>query len=146
MSKSSHVAAFFIGALFGVGLYLSGMIYPRKVQDFLDFSGRFDASLLFVLGGAVGVTFLVFPRILRQDKPALGPKFHLPTAKAIDGKLLLGAALFGIGWGLAGFCPGPALVGLLTGSSSALIFVAAMLAGMGLEHAYQRLRQPAHHA
>ncbi len=146
MSKSQHLAAFFVGALFGVGLYLSGMIYPQKVQDFLDFSGRWDASLIFVLGGAVGVTFLAFPRILRREKPALGSKFHLPQAKAIDAKLVVGAALFGIGWGLGGFCPGPAFVGLFTGSSSALIFVAAMLAGMGLEHGYQRLRQPRHHA
>jgi hypothetical protein len=112
----------------------------------LDFAGRWDASLLFVLGGAVGVTFLAFPAILRRQKPALGSKFHLPQAKAIDAKLILGAALFGVGWGLGGFCPGPAFVGLLTGSSSALIFVAAMLAGMGLEHAYQKLRQPRHHA
>ncbi len=144
MKATKHLAAFFAGALFGVGLYLSGMIYPQKVQDFLDFSGRFDASLLFVLGGAVGVTFFAFPRILRRDSPVLGSKFHLPSAKAIDTKLVVGAALFGIGWGLGGFCPGPALVGLLSGSSAALIFVAAMLAGMGLEHVYQRLRQPRH--
>ena len=96
MSKSQHLAAFFVGALFGVGLYLSGMIYPQKVQDFLDFSGRWDASLIFVLGGAVGVTFLAFPRILRREKPALGSKFHLPQAKAIDASRRMNSATEGL--------------------------------------------------
>lgn len=140
MSFRKQIAALFTGALFGVGLYLSGMIDPQKVQDFLDVTGRWDPSLAFVMGGAVLVTWLAFPRVLAQPKPLLGSKFHLPTAKAIDGKLIVGAALFGIGWGMAGFCPGPALFGVVSGSHSAIWFVAAMLAGMMLEHTYQRLR------
>ncbi len=140
MSARKHIAALFCGALFGVGLYLSRMVEPARVQGFLDVAGNWDPSLLFVMGGAVLVTFFAFPRILRAERPVLASKFHLPVAKAIDGKLLLGAALFGVGWGLSGFCPGPALFGLLTGSHAAIWFVAAMLLGMGLEHAYQRLR------
>jgi uncharacterized membrane protein YedE/YeeE len=107
MSARKHSAALFYGALFGVGLYLSGMVEPARVQGFLDVAGNWDPSLLFVMGGAVLVTFFAFPRILRAERPVLASKFHLPVAKAIDGKLLLGAALFGVGWGLSGFCPGP---------------------------------------
>lgn len=141
---SPNVASLLLGLLFGSGLTLAGMINPQKVQDFLDFNGAWDASLLLVLGGALLVTFITYPRILRRSRPILGPRFHLPTATAVDGKLVLGAALFGVGWGLSGFCPGPALVALATGSRSALVFVVAMLLGMALYRSYHELRQPAH--
>ncbi len=140
MSAPKHLAALFSGALFGVGLYLSGMIDPARVQSFLDVAGRWDPSLILVMGGAVLVTFFLFPPILRRSQPVFAAKFHLPQAKHIDGKLIVGAALFGIGWGMAGFCPGPALFGLAAGSPAAIWFVLAMLAGMALEHTYQRLR------
>jgi hypothetical protein len=139
------LASLALGALFGIGLYVSGMIYPQKIQNFLDvtdFRGRFDPSLIFVMGGALLVTLIAFPLILRRKEPVLGRKFHLPTAKDIDGKLIVGAALFGVGWGLGGFCPGPALVSLATGSRSAIVFVVSMLLGMALYRGYHALRHP----
>jgi uncharacterized membrane protein YedE/YeeE len=135
-----------LGALFGLGLVLSGMIHPQKLQDFLDFAGSWDPSLLLVTGGALLVTLLTYPLILRRGQPVLGQRFHLPTATHIDRQLVVGAALFGMGWGIGGFCPGPALVGLTTGSRPAMIFVVAMLAGMALHRAYHDLRQPRQHA
>lgn len=131
-----------IGMLFGLGLMISGMIQPKKVQDFLDVTGRWDSSLLFVMGGALLVTSLTFPRILKRRQPVLDHEFHLPAARQIDAQLIIGAALFGIGWGLGGFCPGPALVGLAMGSRQAMIFVGAMLLGMALHRSYRALRQP----
>ena len=144
-----RMASLALGLLFGVGLTMSGMLQPQKVQDFLDFSdikGRWDPSLALVMGGAVLITLLSFPIILRRSHPVLGTKFHVPTLKHLDSKLAIGAALFGIGWGLGGFCPGPALVGLVTGSPSPLVFVAAMLAGMALHRVYHDLRQPQSHS
>lgn len=141
--RKQGLASLLIGALFGFGLSLSGMTDPNKVQDFLDVSGRWDASLLLVMGGALLVTSLAFPLILRRSRPVLAQKFHLPAARAVDRKLVIGAALFGIGWGLGGFCPGPAFVGLAMGSRSALLFVVAMLLGMALHRSYQDLRQTA---
>lgn len=144
-----RIAALALGLLFGVGLTISGMLQPLKVQDFLDFSdikGRWDPSLALVMGGAVLITLLSFPIILRRSHPVLGTKFHVPTLKQLDSKLVVGAALFGIGWGLGGFCPGPALVGLMTGSRSSLVFVAAMVVGMALHRVYHDLRQPQSHS
>jgi hypothetical protein len=143
MIRKQSIASLSLGALFGLGLWISGMTEPKKVQDFLDFGGRWDASLVLVLGGAVLVTLVTFPLILRRSQPVIGHKFHLPTAKAVDRKLVVGSALFGVGWGLGGFCPGPALVALGTGSYSALLFVVAMLLGMTLHRTYHDLRQPA---
>ncbi|RLK57587.1 hypothetical protein BCL79_1994 [Stenotrophomonas rhizophila] len=126
------VVAILAGALFGFGLSLSGMIDPARVLAFLDVgSGHWDPSLMFVLGGAVAMTV---PGILLQRRlvrPALDSHFHLPERRAaIDPRLLLGAAIFGIGWGLAGFCPGPAIAGLGTGLLPIALFVAAMAGGM----------------
>lgn len=142
MSALRPLVSLSIGALFGIGLTLSGMLQPQKIQDFLDFTGNWDPSLLLVMGGALTVTFLTFPLILGQSQPVLEGKFHLPAAQAkkIDAKLLIGSGLFGIGWGLSGFCPGPALVGLSTGSRSAAIFVGSMLLGMALWTAIFRRR------
>lgn len=123
------LSALFAGALFGVGLALARMTDPNVVLAFLDPFGDFDPSLLFVFGGAVGVAALAFRFVLRRREPVLEDRFRVPLSTAIDRPLLLGAALFGVGWGLAGYCPGPAWVGVAAGVDTALIFAAAMLAG-----------------
>ena len=113
--------AFGAGLLFGIGLWLSGMAMPRKVLDFLDVTGAWDPSLLLVMGGAVAVTLVGFRPLLRLRK--------LEFSKAIDAPLVLGAAIFGIGWGIVGYCPGPALTALANLSAEAFVFVAAMIGG-----------------
>ncbi len=123
------VAAFAGGLGFGFGLWLSGMTDPRKVQGFLDLAGRWDPTLLFVLGGAVGVALVGFAAVLQRQRPLLDDRFHLPTKADIDAPLLIGAAIFGVGWALAGYCPGPAIASLAIGSPEPWIFVAAMAAG-----------------
>jgi uncharacterized membrane protein YedE/YeeE len=124
------LAALGIGMLFGVGLTLSGMVRPLKVVGFLDVAGAWDPTLGFVMGGALAVTALAFPRILRRAGPLWAEAFSLPTRRDLDARLVIGSALFGIGWGLGGFCPGPALASLALGASGAWIFAAAMAAGM----------------
>ena len=137
------ITAFVAGLVFGLGLLLSGMADPAKVLGFLDLAGAWDPSLMFVMGGAVGVGAVAFAAARRRTRSLLGEPMQLPTASAIDRRLLAGALLFGTGWGLAGFCPGPALVALGLGEAKAVVFVAAMLAGMGL---YEWLeRRPRHH-
>lgn len=126
------LAALLSGALFGLGLAVSGMTDPQRILGFLDVSGDFDPALLFVLGGAVLTTLVLFRFVLRRPAPVLAERFQIPALKQIDRPLLLGAALFGIGWGLAGYCPGPVLVGLGVLSPEALWFVPAMLLGMYL--------------
>lgn len=119
------------GALFGYGLSLSGMVDPARVLGFLDIaSGHWDPSLIFVLGGAVCVAFIAVAIQRRMPKPVLDTQFHIPARTDIDARLVGGSVLFGIGWGLAGFCPGPALSALTTGLAPVLLFVAAMIAGM----------------
>ena len=115
------LSAFGAGVLFGIGLWLSGMANPRKVLDFLDVTGNWDPSLLLVMGGAVAVTLSFFGPLIRKHK--------LEFPKAIDVRLVAGAAIFGIGWGIGGYCPGPALTALANLSAEALVFVAAMVAG-----------------
>lgn len=132
------LAALASGALFGLGLALSGMTDARRVLGFLDVSGRFDPRLLFVLGGAVATTASSFRFVLRQRTPLLARTFELPQAKHVDRRLLGGAALFGVGWGIAGYCPGPALVNLGVGATEALWFVPAMLGGMLLHRLSMR--------
>ena len=122
-----------LGFLFAVGLGLSGMTQPGKVIGFLDVAGRWDPALAFVMGGAVMVTFIGYRWALRRPAPLLFPRFELPTRHAIDAQLIGGAVLFGIGWGMAGFCPGPAIVALASGSLDVLVFVAAMFAGFFLK-------------
>ena len=129
----SALVAFIAGLAFGVGLLLSGMGNPAKVQNFLDFFGHWDPSLAFVMGGAIGVGVLAFTWAKRRSRSVLGERMDLPTAQRIDARLCVGAALFGIGWGLAGFCPGPAVMNLATGSAEVLWFVGAMLVGMVAE-------------
>lgn len=126
------LAALLSGALFGLGLAVSGMTDPLRILGFLDVFGDFDPALLFVLGGAVLTTLLLFRVVLRRPAPVFAARFHVSDLRTIDRPLLLGAALFGIGWGLAGYCPGPALVGLGVLSPEALWFVPAMIGGMVL--------------
>jgi uncharacterized membrane protein YedE/YeeE len=136
--KRYTLAALIAGALFGVGLALSGMTDARRVLGFLDVAGAFDPTLLFVLGGAVVTTTLLFHVVLRRDKPLLADTFHVSTLRQIDRPLVVGAALFGIGWGLAGYCPGPALAGLGVASREALWFVPAMIVGMFLHGLWEQ--------
>jgi uncharacterized membrane protein YedE/YeeE len=127
---------FIIGLIFGLGLIVSGMANPAKVLNFLDFAairtGNWDASLAFVMAGAIAVTFIGYKFVLRRSQPVFGEIFHLPTREDIDARVIAGPAIFGIGWGLAGFCPGPAITALGFGTSAAIIFVVAMLTGMWL--------------
>lgn len=131
---ASLTAQFSIGLLFGAGLVVSGMSNPAKVLNFLDIAaipaGTWDASLAFVMAGAIAVTFIGFRLVTRRSFPVFGERFHLPTAQDIDGRVLAGPAIFGIGWGLAGFCPGPAFTALGGGTVDAVLFVTSMLAGM----------------
>jgi uncharacterized membrane protein YedE/YeeE len=121
------------GVVFGLGLAVAEMTNPLKVLDFLDLAGNWDPSLAFVMGGAVMVTLVAFRFVLRRAVPLYGERFHLPTLTQLDRKLLGGAALFGIGWGLAGYCPGPALATILSGNSETWLFVPAMLVGGALQ-------------
>ena len=125
------------GLLFGVGLALSGMTDPRVVTGFLDVAGAWNPALLLVMGGAVPVTMIGYRLAFRRRRPLLAEAFTLPTARSVDGPLLLGAALFGIGWGLAGYCPGPALASLTSALPGVLAFVAAMGLGLGLVKAWR---------
>ncbi len=120
------------GLVFGVGLIISGMADPAKVQGFLDLAGAWDPSLAFVMGGAIAVGVIAFAFARRRSVSILGAAMRLPDSREIDRRLVGGSVLFGIGWGVAGFCPGPALVALGMGEMKALVFVAAMLAGMGI--------------
>lgn len=126
----NRIVEFGVGLLFGWGLLLSGMTDPGKVQGFLDLAGAWDPSLAFVMGGAVLVGFIAFALADRRTRSVLGHPFQLPASRAIDRPLVLGSLIFGVGWGLAGFCPGPALVATAAGHGQALVFVAAMLVGM----------------
>jgi uncharacterized membrane protein YedE/YeeE len=127
-----------VGVLFGTGLILSGMADPAKVLGFLDLAGAWDPSLAFVMGGAIAVGLPAFALARRRSRTWLGTEMRLPTARDIDRRLVTGSLLFGIGWGVAGFCPGPALVALGMGEAKALLFVAAMLAGMALFEVFER--------
>ena len=118
------------GLLFGFGLLLSGMANPAKVQNFLDLFGTWDPSLAFVMGGAIAVTMPGFWLVTRRSKPLFNTVFHLPTRTDFDMRLIAGSAIFGIGWGLVGFCPGPAVTALPLAAEGTLIFVATMLTGM----------------
>lgn len=129
MNRNTVLASFAAGAIFGLGLVISGMANPAKVLGFLDIAGNWDPTLAFVMGGAILVAFPAFRWATRRQKPLLAEKWSLPDRNDIDPRLVAGAALFGIGWGLAGFCPGPALAAISIAPVDALTFVAAMIAG-----------------
>lgn len=128
----NNIVALIAGLLFGAGLALGGMTNPLKVISFLDVTGQWDPSLGFVMGSALLITFPVFWWVRRASGPLFAAKFQLPTRSDIDRPLIIGAALFGIGWGIAGLCPGPAIANLASGSPQILLFVAMMVAGMWL--------------
>jgi len=132
------VSAFIVGLVFGIGLIVAGMTNPAKVQGFLDLAGHWDPSLAFVMGGAILVGLVAFRFAGRRERSLLGQAMRLPAATRIDRRLVLGGLAFGVGWGLAGFCPGPALASLATGSGKARIFTVAMLAGMILFEVLER--------
>lgn len=119
-----------LGLLFGVGLVISGMSDPARVLNFLDLAGTWDPSLAFVMGGAVVVAFLGYRIVLKRPAPIIGARFHLPTRRDIDARIVAGPAIFGLGWGLSGFCPGPAITALSLGASATYAFVPAMIVGM----------------
>jgi uncharacterized protein len=140
-------AAFGAGLVFGIGLILSGMTDPGKVIGFLDVFGNWDPSLAFVMGGAILVGFFAFALAQKRAQTFLGSALHLPQNRDIDNRLVGGSLVFGIGWGLGGFCPGPALVSFGSGQEKAAIFVAAMLGGMLLYTAAEQLiHEPRHRA
>ncbi len=133
MSKTKqYLAAFGVGVLFAIGLGISGMTLPLKVIGFLDFTGEWDPALAFVMGGAVIVYAIGYRLVTKRERPRFDVKFSLPTRREITPRLIAGATLFGLGWGLGGFCPGPALTSVPSGAPQVLVFVAAMLGGMYL--------------
>ena len=143
------VCAFLAGLLFGLGLIVSGMTDPSKIIGFLDLAGAWDPSLAFVVGGAILVGLVAFRIARRRAAAFVGGAMHIPGARQLDRPLILGSLVFGVGWGLAGYCPGPAIVAFGSGQDKAVVFVAAMIAGMALYeaadrhfHARQRRRVP----
>ncbi|HKB55082.1 MAG TPA: YeeE/YedE family protein [Ramlibacter sp.] len=136
----NRVIEFLVGLLFGLGLILSGMTDPGKVLGFLDITGPWDPSLACVMGGAIAVALSAFVLARRRTTTFLGGPIHLPADAPIDRRLVIGSIVFGIGWGLAGFCPGPAIVAAGAGFSKAVVFTLSMLAGMA---AFEFIAQPA---
>lgn len=132
---------FIAGVLFGAGVTISGMVNPMKVLNFLDISGAWDATLIFVMGAGLLVTLIGYRIIFKRNAPMFAPSFRLPKSGEIDAKLLGGAALFGAGWGLSGFCPGPAIASVVFGRMESVTFVIAMAAGMLLAKQLQKLQR-----
>jgi uncharacterized membrane protein YedE/YeeE len=131
----TFISQYLIGVLFGLGLLISGMTNPQKILNFLDLAGLWDPSLLFVMGGAVLVGLAGFYLLTKRSQAFFGSVLHLPTRRDISKPLVIGSIIFGIGWGIAGFCPGPAIVSIGSGQAKAIVFVIAMLAGMWIcEH------------
>jgi uncharacterized membrane protein YedE/YeeE len=126
----SLIFSLLAGVIFGAGLAISDMVNPARVLNFLDFAGHWDPTLIFVMAGALGIAWPGYRLIFRRSSPVASEKFHLPTQRQVDARLVGGSAMFGVGWGLAGFCPGPALADLMTVEPKVLAFVAAMLIGM----------------
>lgn len=136
------IVAYIIGIIFGLGISISGMANPAKVLNFFDVAGTWDPSLIFVMGGAVVVTFLGYRFVLKRPMPIFDRQFLLPGSNVIDLKLLGGSAVFGIGWGIAGFCPGGALPALGTGRVEVILFTAALVAGIFAARALMHFRRP----
>lgn len=134
------ITSFFSGLIFGIGLLVSGMANPEKVLGFLDLAGSWDPSLALVMAGAIGVGLFGFLAAKKRPATLFGQPIRLPTARHIDRRLVLGSIAFGVGWGLAGFCPGPALVALGAGEAKAIIFVVSMVAGMAIFEGIERGR------
>ncbi|MEC8376695.1 MAG: YeeE/YedE family protein [Pseudomonadota bacterium] len=128
------IASLLSGLLFGFGLIVSGMSNPARVLNFLDFSANWDATLAFVMGGAIAIAAPGIFWVRKRNKPLFADSFDIPTSKVIDSKLITGSAMFGIGWGISGFCPGPAVVAIASLQSDVLLFVGAMVMGMLAQH------------
>lgn len=128
------IASLLSGLLFGFGLIVSGMSNPARVLNFLDFSANWDATLAFVMGGAIAIAAPGIYWVRKRNKPLFADNFDIPTSKVIDSKLITGSAMFGIGWGISGFCPGPAVVAIASLQSDVLLFVGAMVVGMLAQH------------
>jgi uncharacterized membrane protein YedE/YeeE len=139
-----RISEFLVGLLFGLGLILSGMTDPGKVIGFLDLAGLWDPSLALVMGGAIAVGFFAFAIAKKRTVNFLGGALHLPKSNQIDKPLVMGAMLFGAGWGLAGFCPGPGLVSLASGNAKGAFFVVFMLVGMQLFEIFNRITAKKH--
>lgn len=135
-----NITALVSGLIFGLGLILAGMANPDKVLAFLDIAGAWDPSLALVMAGAIAVGSVAFTMVRERDRSYLGLSMNLPTSRVIDKRLVLGSLAFGIGWGMAGICPGPALILLGSGSVKGIVFVAAMLLGMGIFEVLERSR------
>jgi uncharacterized protein len=142
MNKQS-ISAFLAGLIFGLGLLVSGMANPHKVLSFLDLAGAWDPSLALVMAGAIAVGLIAFRLIKGRSQSLFGEPLRLPTKTQLDSRLILGSLCFGIGWGLAGFCPGPALVAMGAGEIKAVVFVIAMLGGMAIFELIERRHKPA---
>jgi uncharacterized membrane protein YedE/YeeE len=132
------IAAFAVGIVFGIGLTIAQMVNPAKVLSFLDLAGNWDPSLAFVMGGGAGVAAIGYRLVLRRPRPVLADVFQVPTRTDLDAPLVVGASLFGIGWGIAGLCPGPAIAVLALGYTEGLIFALAMLSGFALYASYEK--------
>ena len=137
-----RISEFVVGLLFGLGLMLSGMTDPSKVVGFLDLWGQWDPSVAFVMGGAILVGFFAFAVAKKRTTNFFGGALHLPPSTEIDKRLIWGNVMFGMGWGLAGFCPGPALVSMAAGQDKALVFVLSMIFGMIAYELIQRRKTP----
>ncbi|MEL7090701.1 MAG: DUF6691 family protein [Pseudomonadota bacterium] len=134
------IASYFIGLIFGIGISISGMANPAKVLNFFDVAGTWDPSLIFVMGGALVTTFLGYRVVFARTAPLLSKGFNLPSARNIDAKLIGGSAVFGVGWGIAGFCPGGALPALGTGRWEVVVFVGSLIAGIFVAQVIQRAK------
>ncbi len=134
-----RIASLFAGLLFGIGMVTSGMVDPQKVTSFLDITGEWDPSLMFVMGGALLIFMPAYFLLIKpKDKPINAEEFCLSTNKKIDKRLVIGAAIFGLGWGIAGVCPGPAVSSLALGNMDVMVFFIAMMAGLGITHKMSR--------
>lgn len=138
--RKQSLVALFAGVLFGIGLAVGGMTEPANVIGFLDITGDWRPALMFVMGGAIAVHAIAYRWLRGRPSPAFAEKFSLPTRRDLDARLLTGSAIFGIGWGLGGYCPGPGITALASGSMSAVVFVVSMLGAMWVTSAVERAR------
>ena len=139
MKQASYLL---VGLIFGLGIVIGGMANPAKVVNFFDIAGTWDPSLAFVMGGALAVTVIGYRMVLRRGAPVFGGAFELPTRRDVDARLVGGATLFGVGWGIAGFCPGGSIPALGTGHGEVFVFVAAMIGGIALVRLAGRRGRP----
>ncbi len=132
--NKNAISSFIVGIIFGVGLVISGMTQPQKVIGFLDFFGNWDLSLIFVMAGAILVHAIFYPLIMKKKHPMFDTQFHVPIRRDITSSLIIGSVIFGIGWGLGGYCPGPAFASLISLDSKVLVFIVNLLIGMKIYH------------